>query len=763
MLAFGRRSLKLWLGNRLYFLAIVSLALAALSGQPLEVSRGWVMRPIHILEVPFKPRKRKICSCINIKGGTEYLKHTWGMTVLQSVLLAVVWLMSNGSVSVWVLVLPGVSWLTRVISVTYPWLGRQSELRFVNRNMHRLYFGTLAVLTINTSSHYPGQLAVRDCSSGVIIFFGYLESSDVKSQAEDTKRVTPPETVRESENGEAVEKRFSREEIADKLAEFDKAIQRLPGQSLRKLAKELEIPYSRLQYWLSRRDSIEAGPDLTAFFESPVGVAFLRRLVLAAHFVMTLVGPCGVRQVCLFLELTGLDQFVAASYGAHQKISVIMENCIAKLGREEMKRLAMGMKPKKITIGEDENFHPDPCLVAIELISNFILVEENSSGRTADEWTDALNKELEGLPVEIVQSVSDEARGIIHHVEKDLGAHHSPDLFHVQQDLVRGTAVALESKIKKAEKVLEEVGKEVSRHVKEKEAYFDGKSRPGRTPGFDKRIEDALKKEDEARDNLDMATERREHVKEAIRGISEDYHPYDLETGMPRSAEDVTSSLEKRFSEIENAASDADLSDKCLNKIKKARRVIKKMTATISFFFLTVRAEIEDLSLTPEAEEAVYNNLIPGIYLQIVSKKAKDKEQRKMIQKKSEELLTPLRSGDGPFCSLEEEDVLLVEQVAKECAHLFQRSSSCVEGRNGQLALRHHSLHRISNRKLAALTAVHNFFVKRSDGTTAAERFFGAKPRDMFEYLLERVDIPARPAQKRPQPEQQEYLLQNAA
>ncbi len=60
MLVLGRRSFKLWLGNRLYFLAIVSLTLAALSGQPLEVSRGWVMRPIHILEVPFKLRQRKI-------------------------------------------------------------------------------------------------------------------------------------------------------------------------------------------------------------------------------------------------------------------------------------------------------------------------------------------------------------------------------------------------------------------------------------------------------------------------------------------------------------------------------------------------------------------------------------------------------------------------------------------------------------------------------------------------------------------------------
>ena len=75
----------------------------------------------------------------------------------------------------------------------------------------------------------------------------------------------------------------------------------------------------------------------------------------------------------------------------------------------------------------------------------------------------------------------------------------------------------------------------------------------------------------------------------------------------------------------------------------------------------------------------------------------------------------PLLSSDGPLAGLETEEKVVIETVTRECAQLFQRSSSCVEGRNGQLALRHHSVHRISNRKLAALTAVHNYFIKRSD------------------------------------------------
>ena len=41
----------------------------------------------------------------------------------------------------------------------------------------------------------------------------------------------------------------------------------------------------------------------------------MHRLVVAFHMVCVEVGACGIRLACLFLHLTGLDRFVAASYG----------------------------------------------------------------------------------------------------------------------------------------------------------------------------------------------------------------------------------------------------------------------------------------------------------------------------------------------------------------------------------------------------------------------------------------------------------------
>lgn len=552
-------------------------------------------------------------------------------------------------------------------------------------------------------------------------------------------------------------KRRSREEIAERIDAFEKAHQHNPSE--RQLAEELGIPRSTLQHWLRRKDSIEAEPEVVAFFESSAGVAFLHRLVLAAHFVMTLVGPCGIRLVCLFLELTGLDQFVAASYGPQQKVSAAMEKAVVEFGQEEKQRLAVGMAPKQIAVCEDETFHPETCLVAIEPVSNFILLEKYADSRTAQEWTQAMTTAMAGLPLEIIQSTTDEGRGLLHHVKEELGAHHSPDVFHVQNELVKGTSGALASRKRQAENAVAEATKQVSRY----EAYLQDKGEASCSPELDQQIEQAQKQEREARQVLETATTQQERVQKAVQGISAAYHPYDLETGAAQSPEEVTASIQQHFSEIEAVAAEANLPERCVKRIKKAKRVVVEMIATVAFFFLTVRAKVEALSLAPEVEQAVYDHLIPAIYLHLVSEKVQDTQQRHKLQRRSEALLIPLLAESGPFCDLGKEDRVVIEMVAQECAHLFQRSSSCVEGRNGQLALRHHSLHRISDRKLAALTTVHNYFVKRSDSTTAAERFFGTKPRNLFEWLLEQVDLPGRPAKKRSQPKRKEFLVQATA
>ena len=524
------------------------------------------------------------------------------------------------------------------------------------------------------------------------------------------------------------------------------------------MAQELGVPRTTLQHWLGRKEVPDVDPAVTAFFGSPAGVVFLHRLVLAAHFVMTLIGPCGIRLVCLLLELSGLDAYVAASYGPQQKVSAAMEQSVVAFGKEERENLKAEMPcGKQITVCQDETFHPGICLVAIEPVSNYILLEKYADNRSADEWTRSMASATQGLPVEIIQSTSDEGRGILHHVQEDLGIQHSPDLFHVQHELCKGTSIALANLVRQAKQVVEKAAQRVS-HWQKKQAITVKKDET-----LDQEFQTAQEQDRQARQVLETNVQQQQQVSRAIRELGMEYHPYDLETGEPRSAEQLTTSLAQHFAEIESVAIAAYLPERCLKKIYKAKRVVVEMIATLNFFWLTVQAKVEALSLTPEVEQIVYSHVIPAMYLHLVSKKTSDPSRRSVLQKQSEALLAPALSGSGPLAGLQPEEVQVIERVAWECAQCFQRSSSCVEGRNGQLALHHHSLHRLTDRKLTALTTVHNFFIQRDDGTTAAERFFGTQPRDLFEWLLDRVELPGWPAQKRSLPCRKEFLPQFSA
>lgn len=224
----------------------------------------------------------------------------------------------------------------------------------------------------------------------------------------------------------------ARREQAGKLAEVKAGLQ--AGRSQHDLSAQLDVPRTTLRRWCGRKapSSDEAPTVLTAVFETEEGLEWLHRQVVAAHLVITLMGGAGIRLVCEFLELSGLAPFVAASYGSRQKINVALEEAVIAYAEQQSSLLAQGMAERRITVCEDETHHPETCLVGLEPVSNFILLERYAKDRSAATWTQALEKALRGLPVEVVQGTGDEAKGLLRHVCKDLGAHHSPDPFHVQ-------------------------------------------------------------------------------------------------------------------------------------------------------------------------------------------------------------------------------------------------------------------------------------------------------------------------------------------
>src|SRR5262252_3521487 len=224
------------------------------------------------------------------------------------------------------------------------------------------------------------------------------------------------------------------------------------GLSLRQAAKALAVPRSTLQAWRAYQESLDAHPAVVVFFQSSPGLAFLHRLVLGIHLVCTEVGACGIRLVCLLLKLTGLDRFVAASYGIQQQVNRQVEEAIVRYRREESAQLAQDMPAKAITLAKDETFTGGLCLVAAEPKSNYIVLEQAAHARDQDTWQRLMEKALSGLHCQVMQSTSDEAPGLLAYVAHHLGAHHSPDLFHVQHELVKAVAGPMATKQRAAAK-----------------------------------------------------------------------------------------------------------------------------------------------------------------------------------------------------------------------------------------------------------------------------------------------------------------------
>jgi len=281
------------------------------------------------------------------------------------------------------------------------------------------------------------------------------------------------------------------------------------------------------------------------------------------------------------------------------------------------------------------------------------------------------------------------------------------------------------------------------------DAYQQRRRGPGRPPALVGRIERARQAEEAAHQALERALAEQEACREVIAGLSMDYHCYRLAEGVAQSAEEVQALLEAGFAVIDQNADSAGLSERCRKKIDKARRVVADMVATITFVHTETAVRLAGLDISPVERAEVTRHLVPGLYLERVAARTQGAEDRHALRATAEGLLTPLRAPEYPLQQLGPEATEEVEAVAKICADLFQHSSSCVEGRNGQLALFHHGLHRLTDDKLAALTVVHNFHIRRPDGTTVAERFFEPEYDDLFSHLVERMPQLARPARAR--------------
>jgi hypothetical protein len=261
---------------------------------------------------------------------------------------------------------------------------------------------------------------------------------------------------------------------------------------------------------------------------------------------------------------------------------------------------------------------------------------------------------------------------------------------------------------------------------------------------------EAVKNEQAIGQQLERARERKEEAVQHVRGVGNDYHPFDRETGKPVTAEEVGQRLNAHLDLLVEVVQEAGLPEKAQEAVQKSRTWVGTLMGCVAWFWSLVNARVEELELSEGQERVVVDQLLAGHYWAMAAGRARTAEERHRLKEMAARLKREAWQEGGALSALPQETKEQVEVVAYESAGLFQRSSSCVEGRNGRLSLQHHGHSRVSERRLKALTVIHNYMVKRADGTTAAQRFFGLKHKEVFSWLLERMPDLLRPARKRP-------------
>lgn len=328
--------------------------------------------------------------------------------------------------------------------------------------------------------------------------------------------------------------------------------------------------------------------------------------------------------------------------------------------------------------------------------------------------------------VQVVGLTSDRARSLVKlGKEQYLNAVSMPDLFHFAQDINKAAGCR--------------IGLKKGRLQKKRDECTDAGQKA------------------EAEAQLAKAAESQKSYRQHIEEINKTVHPFDnMDEWRPKGQ--AEKGLLQCFTKIASIATGLGI-EIALDKAAKILNQIPDIAAGIQAWQQRIQEELREWAQTKAVpslhRQWVEKCALPYAYWQLqlnkAQAKARDKELRDYYKKRAEDAQMRYERH-SLTAQLDEDTRQYYLEKAFSMAATFQRSSSQVEGRNGYLAFVHHAHKGIPKQRLAALTVVHNFDIRRDDGTTPAQRLFSRQFPDLFEFLCQNVTGFAEPRRSRRQP-----------
>jgi hypothetical protein len=382
-----------------------------------------------------------------------------------------------------------------------------------------------------------------------------------------------------------------------------------------------------------------------------------------------------------------------------------------------------GTVRKAVVSGDETFFDSQMLLVLIELTSGYLLLEESADDRSYETWLERAKLRLEALDIEVVHAVTDRAQALVKLATAGFGCESGADVFHAVYEVSKALGTAHHRSVEKAKS--EALASQTKlEKLPEKNA---GKAE----------LEQAQRAVVQDSHRLSVREQGQKIYQQLQRGLSEIVHPFEVENDAKQSSAQAAKRLEEQVRKLEDNASLNHVEDRN-GGLDKFRRQISAQTCGIDAWWVWVLESLSDKVVGTEQKEWLMYSLLPVYYWHRQMEKSQKAHHRKKYKQAWQRALAAYLAH-SMTSTLSSEERAQWETWADWMSSQFHRSSSAVEGRNGCLSQMYHNGRGLTKMRLKAQTVIHNYGIRRSDGTTAAQRFFGTEFPDLFEWLMEQM------------------------
>jgi len=511
------------------------------------------------------------------------------------------------------------------------------------------------------------------------------------------------------------------------LAEFGK-------QSLRKIAQATGLSKDSVARSLTALSTRDKYPE-SHLWETAEGQAWLRRMVIAMLYEFGVKGNQGAERMSEFLKRIRVDTHVGSSPSALRNMVQQMEKALADFQREqEAQQAEQEGETREIVASGDETFFNDKMvMVLMDLTSGYLLLEEEAADRSYKTWETKVQPRLQQIGLRARHFISDRGKSLVKLALSSLGCEAGADLFHAQYDISKWLGRAWHGKLGRACKQLQDAEARLA-SLAEKEAA------PEKIAEQQQRIQ-------QTKEKLKSIEEGRAAYREAQLSVSEAVHAFAVADSTAQTSEQVEKRLEEQAQRFEKTAQEQNVQDQ-KDAVGKFRRQIEDIASMVDTWWLWTKESLSEYEIDEAVRDWLLYVLLPVIYWHHQLQKTQNPEMKVRYEAAGKKA-SAAYATHSVTRTMSQQDLDRWRSWGEWASGNFHRASSAVEGRNGCLSQSYHNGRGLTDRRLHALTAIHNYDTRRRDGSTPAQRLYGQQFPDLFEWLLEQMGALPLPRQAR--------------